>query len=56
MSASDMGSQNGDVPIYVIMRCILPSSVLEADGKLKSGDKLVAVNKILLVNVMCTKE
>ena len=30
----------------------LPLSVLlEADRKLKSGDELVAVNKILLVNV-----
>ena len=39
------------VPIYV--KCILrPSSVLEADGKLKSGDELAAVNEILLVNVM----
>ena len=38
------GSQNGDVPIYV--KHIQPSSVLEADGKLKSRDKLVAVNKI----------
>ena len=46
------GSQNGDVPIYV--KRILPSSVLETDGKLKSGDELVAVNEILLVNV--TKE
>ena len=46
------GSQNGDIPIYV--KRILPSSVLEADGKLKTGDELVAVNEILLVNV--TKE
>ena len=38
------GSQNGNVPIYV--KHIQPSSVLEADGKLKSRDKLVAVNKI----------
>ena len=40
-------SQNGDVPMYV--KRILPSSVLEADGKLNSGDELVAVNEILLV-------
>ena len=40
----------GGVPIY--MKRILPSSVLEADGKLKSGDKLVTVNKILLLNFM----
>ena len=44
------GSQNGDVPIYI--KCSLPSSVLEADGKLKSGNELVAVNELLLVNVM----
>ena len=41
------GSHNGDVPIYV--KHILPSSVLEADGKLNSGDELVGVNEILLV-------
>ena len=46
------GSQNGDIPIYV--KRIFPSSVLQADGKLKSGDELIAVNEILLVNV--TKE
>ena len=28
------------------------ASVLEADGKLKSGNELVAVNELLLVNVM----
>ena len=39
------GSQNGNVPIYV--KHILPSSVLEADGKLKSGDELSAANEIL---------
>ena len=41
-----------DVPICV--KYILPSSVLEADGKLRSGDEQVAVNEILLVNA--TKE
>ena len=44
---SGRGLQNGDVPMYV--KCILPSSVLEADGKLNSGDELVSVNEILLV-------
>ena len=38
----------------ICVKYILPSSVLETDRKLKSGDELVAVNEILLVNV--TKE
>ena len=45
-------SPNGDVPIYI--KRILPNSPLQGEGKLKSGDELVAVNDVLLVNT--TKE
>ena len=46
------GSANGDVPIYI--KRILSDSVLQKDGKLKTGDELIAVNDLLLVNA--TKE
>ena len=42
------GSANGDVPIYI--KRIMPESVLTRDGKLKTGDELIAVNDIVLVN------
>ena len=46
------GSSNGDVPIYV--KRILPESVLQKESKIKTGDELIAVNDVILVN--STKE
>ena len=45
-------SVNGDAPIYV--KRVLGDSVLQKEGKLKTGDELIAVNDVLLVNA--TKE
>lgn len=42
------GSANGDVPIYI--KRILSDSVLVRDGRLKTGDELIAVNDVVLVN------
>lgn len=41
------GSPNGDLPI--IIKRVLPNCVAEKDGRLKSGDELIAVNDTLLV-------
>lgn len=46
------GSATGDVPVYI--KRILPDSVLHSDAKIKTGDELIAVNDIILVNA--TKE
>lgn len=46
------GSATGDVPVYI--KRILPDSVLHKDAKIKTGDELIAVNDIILVNA--TKE
>lgn len=46
------GSATGDVPVYI--KRILPESVLHNDAKIKTGDELIAVNDIILVNA--TKE
>ena len=43
------GSPNGDLPI--IIKRVLPNCVAEKDGRLKSGDELIAVNDTLLVGV-----
>ena len=43
------GSPNGDLPI--IIKRVLPGSLAEKDGKLKSGDELIAVNDTLLVGM-----
>ncbi|XP_064387156.1 PDZ domain-containing protein 2-like isoform X2 [Halichondria panicea] len=43
------GSPSGDLPIVV--KRILPGSLAEQDGRLKSGDELVAMNEKLLVGV-----
>ena len=43
------GSPSGDLPI--IIKRVLPDSLAERDGRLKSGDELVAVNETLLVGV-----
>ena len=43
------GSPSGDLPI--IVKRVLPGSLAEQDGRLKSGDELVAMNEILLVGV-----
>ena len=43
------GSPSGDLPIVV--KRVLPGSLAEEDGRLKSGDELVAANEILLVGV-----
>jgi hypothetical protein len=42
------GSTNGDLPIYI--KRILPESILQDEAKLKTGDELIAVNDIILVN------
>ena len=43
------GSPSGDLPI--IIKRVLPNSTAERDGRLKSGDELIAVNDTLLVGV-----
>ena len=44
------GSPSGaDLPI--IIKRVLPNSLSEQDGRLKSGDELVAVNDKLLVGI-----
>ncbi|CAI8006001.1 Multiple PDZ domain protein [Geodia barretti] len=43
------GSPSGDLPI--IIKRVLPNSLAERDGRLKSGDELIAVNDTLLVGV-----
>ena len=43
------GSPSGDLPI--IVKRVLPDSLAAADGRLKSGDELVAVNDTLLSGV-----
>lgn len=43
------GSPNGDLPI--IIKRVLPDCIAERDGRLKSGDELIAVNDTLLVGV-----
>lgn len=43
------GSPSGDLPIVV--KRVLPGSLAEKDGRLKSGDELIAVNDTLLVGV-----
>ena len=43
------GSPNGDLPVLV--KRVLPDSLAEADGRLKAGDELIAVNETLLVGV-----
>ena len=43
------GSPSGDLPI--IIKRVLSNSLAERDGRLKSGDELVAVNDTLLVGV-----
>lgn len=43
------GSPSGDLPI--IIKRVLPNSLAERDGRLKSGDELIAVNETLLVGV-----
>lgn len=43
------GSPSGDLPI--IIKRVLPGSLAEMDGRLKTGDELVAVNDTLLVGV-----
>ena len=43
------GSPNGDLPI--VIKRVLPMSVAEQDGRLKTGDELIAVNDTLLVGV-----
>lgn len=41
------GSHNGDLPI--VIKRVLPGSLAEENGRLKSGDELVAVNEMILV-------
>ena len=43
------GSPSGDLPILV--KRVLPDSLAEENGRLKTGDELVAVNETLLVGV-----
>lgn len=43
------GSPSGDLPI--IIKRVLPNSLAERDGRLKSGDELIAVDDTLLVGV-----
>ena len=43
------GSPSGDLPI--VIKRVLPNSLAERDGRLKTGDELVAVNDTLLVGV-----
>ena len=43
------GSPSRDLPI--IIKRVLPNSLAERDGRLKSGDELIAVNETLLVGV-----
>ncbi len=43
------GSPSGDLPI--IVKRVLPGSLAEQDGRLKSGDELIAMNEKLLVGV-----
>ena len=43
------GSPSGDLPI--IVKRVLPGSLAEKDGRLKTGDELVAMNDTLLVGV-----
>lgn len=45
-------STSGDAPIYV--KRILPDSVFQLEGKLKTGDELIAVNDVILIG--STKE
>ncbi len=43
------GSPNGDLPILV--KRVLQDSLAERDGRLKSGDEIIAVNETLLVGM-----
>ena len=43
------GSPHGDLPIVV--KRVLPGSMAEQNGQLKTGDELVAVNDTLLIGV-----
>ena len=47
--AGGQGSPSGDLPIVV--KRVLPGSLAEKDGQLKSGDELVAMNDKILVGV-----
>lgn len=46
------GSPSGDLPI--IVKRVLPGSLAEREGRLKTGDELVAVNENLLVGMSKT--